>query len=98
MLWASSVHTHLASAELPHDIKSAEQMQKEHDEVLDDIKAHKDKSVNPSTDQFVSQPMSQPVSQLVNSFVFSKVYTCSALCVWEKEREAERDRELQWTN
>ena len=43
MLWASGVRNHLASAELPHDIKSAEQMQKEHEELMDDIKAHKDK-------------------------------------------------------
>ncbi|KAK7105089.1 spectrin beta chain, non-erythrocytic 5-like isoform X3 [Littorina saxatilis] len=43
MLWSSSVRNRLASAELPHDIKSAEQMQKEHEELMDDIKAHRDK-------------------------------------------------------
>ncbi|XP_076441755.1 spectrin beta chain, non-erythrocytic 5-like [Babylonia areolata] len=43
MLWSSSVKNRLGSAELPHDIKSAEQMQKEHDELMDDIKAHRDK-------------------------------------------------------
>ncbi|KAL8620004.1 hypothetical protein ACOMHN_015286 [Nucella lapillus] len=43
MLWSSGVRTHLGSAELPHDIKSAEQMQKEQDELMDDIKAHRDK-------------------------------------------------------
>ena len=74
MLWASSVHTHLASAELPHDIKSAEQMQKEHDEVLDDIKAHRDKSVNPSTDQFVSQPMNQPANQSISEKFLSLIH------------------------
>ncbi|KAH9509152.1 hypothetical protein Btru_049222 [Bulinus truncatus] len=41
--WASGVKRALASAEKPHDIKSAEEMLKIHDEVLDDIKAHKDK-------------------------------------------------------
>ena len=83
MLWASSVHTHLASAELPHDIKSAEQMQKEHDEVLDDIKAHRDKSVNPSTDQFVSQPMNQPANQSISEkFYESKgVHMFNYVCV-----------------
>ena len=43
LLWASGVKRTLASAELPHDIKSAEDMLKAHDEVLDDIKAHKEK-------------------------------------------------------
>ncbi|XP_055880886.1 spectrin beta chain, non-erythrocytic 2-like isoform X3 [Biomphalaria glabrata] len=41
--WASGVKRGLASAEKPHDIKSAEEMLKIHSEVLDDIKAHKDK-------------------------------------------------------
>ncbi|CAL1542371.1 unnamed protein product [Lymnaea stagnalis] len=41
--WASGVKRTLASAEKPHDIKSAEEMLKAHEEVLDDIKAHKNK-------------------------------------------------------
>ncbi|XP_059148013.1 spectrin beta chain, non-erythrocytic 2-like isoform X3 [Physella acuta] len=41
--WASGVKRTLASAEKPHDIKSAEEMLKAHDEVLDDIKSHKAK-------------------------------------------------------
>jgi hypothetical protein len=45
MAWAGSMHTRLASAEMPHDIKSCQEMQKEHDELLDDIKAKKDRFV-----------------------------------------------------
>ncbi|XP_067682927.1 spectrin beta chain, non-erythrocytic 5-like isoform X3 [Haliotis asinina] len=41
--WAGSMRARLASAEMPHDIQSAERMLKEHEEVGDDIKAHKDK-------------------------------------------------------
>ncbi|PVD25646.1 hypothetical protein C0Q70_13305 [Pomacea canaliculata] len=43
MLWSSSLRARLATAELPHDIQSAEAMKKEHDDLLDDIKAHRDK-------------------------------------------------------
>ncbi|BFZ07506.1 hypothetical protein BsWGS_10543 [Bradybaena similaris] len=43
LLWTNGVKRTLASAEMPHDIKSAEAMLKTHDEVLDDIKAHKGK-------------------------------------------------------
>ncbi|XP_012946429.2 spectrin alpha chain, non-erythrocytic 1 [Aplysia californica] len=43
LLWASGVKRTLASAEMPHDVKSAEDMLKAHDEVMDDIKAHRDK-------------------------------------------------------
>ena len=45
LLWASGVKRTLASAELPHDIQSAEDMLKAHDDVLDDIKAHREKLV-----------------------------------------------------
>ncbi|KAK3737897.1 hypothetical protein RRG08_028522 [Elysia crispata] len=43
LLWASGVKRGMASAEMPHDIKSAETMLKEHEDVLEDIKAHKPK-------------------------------------------------------
>ncbi|GFO34699.1 spectrin beta chain, non-erythrocytic 5-like, partial [Plakobranchus ocellatus] len=43
LLWASGVKRNMASAELPHDIKSAETMLQEHEEVQEDIKTHKPK-------------------------------------------------------
>ncbi|XP_041352702.1 spectrin beta chain, non-erythrocytic 5-like isoform X2 [Gigantopelta aegis] len=43
LTWAGSLRARLMSAELPHDIQSAEQMLKEHDDLGTDIKAHKDK-------------------------------------------------------
>ncbi|XP_055956724.1 spectrin beta chain, non-erythrocytic 2 isoform X1 [Patella vulgata] len=41
--WSGAVRARLASAEMPHDIKSAERMLKENGELADDIAAYKDK-------------------------------------------------------